>query len=168
MSEVDRLDPAASRRQRYSELELESRVARCESEALVESVRFRPGDVRRELHKGAPASSRLVDRPLHDAGAEPGTPVIGADPYGLDLPAKRATSGQTGDDRQLQGTDWLVLGDGNDQELIRVRVNIVEGAQVRIEVAGVVPGRAELVVCQHVHDRTDVVTSCPANGVVGH
>lgn len=94
--------------------------------------------------------------------------MIGPDPDGLDLATKCSAPRQAGNDGQLQGSDSLVIGHDNDQELAGVLIDSVECLQVRGKIGWVVAGRAELVVRQHVHYRFDVVTPCCADGVVGH
>jgi hypothetical protein len=151
-----------------SELELEPCVGRFKTEALVETVCSCPGGVRRELNKSAPASPRFVDRPLEKVGAEAGSSMIRADPDGLDLAAKGTASRQARNHGELQSSDWLVTAYADDQELVRIRVDVVECLQVRDKVGRVVAGRAELVVRQHVHYRLDFVAPCFADDVVAH
>jgi hypothetical protein len=151
-----------------SELQLEPCMGRFKTEALVESVCLCPGGVRGELNKSAAASPRFVDRPLEEVGAEAGSPMIRADPHSFDLAAKGAAPRQAGNHGELQRSDGLVIRYDDDQELVRIRVDVVEGLQVRDKVGRVVAGRAELVVRQHVHYRLDILTPCFADGVVGH
>lgn len=94
--------------------------------------------------------------------------MVSANPHGFDLAAERAAPGKTGDDRQLQGSDRLAVRHDDDKELVGIRIDGVECLQVRDEIAGIVTGRAKLVVRQYVHDRLDVVAAGFADGVVAH
>src|SRR4051812_9030047 len=168
MSYVDGSELVAHQWCEGSEFELEPGVARNEAEPLVEPVCVGPRDIRRELYECASSSLRLVDRPVHEVGTEPGAAVVGPDPNSLDLTAQGAAPGETGDERHLQCPDRFVVENHDDQKLVRICVVLLESVQVGPEVTGIVASRTELVVRQHAHYRTDVLTPCPADDVVVH
>lgn len=152
-----------------SELQLETRVARYESETLVEAMRIGACGVGRELHQGASVASRFVDRPGHQLPAETRTAVVGADAHGFDLATEGTSPGQAGDEGQLQRRDRFVGGcGGHDQELVGVGHDPLECPQIRLEVVRGVTSCPELVVREHAHDRGDVFKPRTADVLGGH
>ena len=111
--------------------ELEPHVGGREAEPLVEAVGIGAGGVGGQLHQLAVLAPGFVDRPLDEPGAQAAAALVGVDAYAFDDRAGRAAPGQPGDDRELEGADDTALAYGDDQVLVRVAAEPLEGGEVR-------------------------------------
>lgn len=121
---------------RFSELELETHVRGGEAEAFVETVGVRAAAVGGQLHQLAVLAPGFLDGPLDELGAQAAPALVGVDADGLDDRAGRSLAGEPGDERQLEGADDTTLPHRRDELLVRVRVQPLQGRQVRRQVVG--------------------------------
>lgn len=106
-------------------------MARNKSELFIEADGIRPGFVRGELHELAAARTACLDRPLDEFGPQPAAARFPCNPYALDLPAPRAGARQSGNERELQtADDVMLLIHGNRQQLVFIRVDCGKGCLV--------------------------------------
>ena len=142
-----------------SQAKLHAFVGRGKTKPAVEPVRGLPGLVAGQLHDGAATPAGFVDRPGHHRLAEATAAIVLTDPDGLDLRPQGAAAGQARQERQLERGDDLRVHLRHHEQVGAVAVDGVKRLLISRQVlrrAHPVPGCAELVGGEQVHDRGQV------------
>src|SRR4051812_11208310 len=144
------------RRGELVQRELHPHVTRLEAEPLVEPVGVPTARVGGQLHEPTTPFPRPLDRPLDEPLAQAVAALVGTDADRLDRRPRHAGAREPRGEGDLEGVHDLAGPLDHREDLVRVGVDLLEGAQVA-GVTGLFTGGAELVVRDQLHDRGNVL-----------
>jgi hypothetical protein len=144
-----------------SQIEFHAGVTRAEAQSLVKTARVDTTIVGRELDNPATPIPRTPDRPFHQAGSDPLTSQVVAnpDPFHLSSPRAltRALKGQARNEGELHRSNHLPAEGRHDDFVIRMNRNCVEGFNLRRRKSGLRGRGREGIAPEQLNDRVQVV-----------
>ena len=144
-------DQTCSALARRREVKLHAFMRGDEAQPLIEAVGVASALVGRELHQATTLLPGAADGPGEQGTAYSFTATARVNVDGFYLRPPASQSGDAGEESQLQGADDLAAPLGDDQFMVRVRIDLLEGVIIglRERVLELLPLPSQRVIGQH-------------------